>query len=100
VAGACDVIMGTLLSVESDMAALSTAEEYDAAVAGMRGTLESAAAGTADAAFIADVQALSTDFQQLAEIAAAGGDTTEAESKAALDSGRVGARCAMAGWTE
>jgi hypothetical protein len=100
VAGACDVIMGTLLAAESDMAALSTVEEYDAAIAGIRGTLESAAAGSADAALIADVQSLSSDFQQIAEVAAAGGDTTALENKATLDSGRVGARCAMAGWTE
>lgn len=100
VAGACDVIMRALLTAESGMAGMTTIEEYEASVAGIRGTLEGAAVGSADAAFIADVQALSEDFQQIADAAAVGGDTTELERKAVVDSGRVGARCAMAGWTE
>jgi hypothetical protein len=99
VAAACDVIMDTMMGVEADMAATSTAEESAAVIAGVRSTLETAAAGTGDAAFITDVQALSGDFQQIADTAAAGGDTTELENKATVDSERVGARCAMAGWT-
>jgi hypothetical protein len=99
IAPACDVIMTTLLDLEPAMAAMSTIEEYDAAIAGLRGTLGSAAAGTGDAAFIADVQKLSEDFQQIAAVAATGGDTTELENKATVDSAQIGTRCALAGYT-
>jgi hypothetical protein len=96
---ACDVIMTTLLDLEPAMAGMSTIEEYDAAIAGLRATLASAAAGTGDQTFVADVQRLSDDFQQIAEVAARGGDTTELENKATVDSAQIGTRCALAGYT-
>ena len=100
VAAACDVIMTSLLDMETEMATAVTPEEVDAAIGRIRSTMEGAAASTSDATFVADVQLLSDGLQELADVAAAGGDTTELERELGRNSGQVGATCGMAGWTE
>ena len=100
VAGACEVIMATMINMEADMAAITTPQEFDAAVAQVRSTLESAAAATSDAAFMADVQLVSDGLQETADVVAAGEDPAYLEATLAEDSAQVGASCALAGWTE
>ena len=100
VAAACEVIMPAMINMETDMAAVTTPEEYAAVITEMWGTLESAAATTADEMFIADVQLLSDDLQETAAVVAAGEDPTYMGSALAEDGAQVGTTCAQAGWTE
>lgn len=100
VASACEVVMPAMINMETDMAAVTTPEEYAAVITEMRGTLESAAAASADELFIADVQLLSDDLQETADVVAAGEDPTYMESALAEDGAQVGTTCELAGWTE
>jgi branched-subunit amino acid permease len=100
VAAACEVIMPAMANLETDMAAVTTPEEYTAVITELRGTMESAAAASAEEMFIADVQLLSDDLQEASDVVAAGEDPTYLESALAEDSDQVAATCDLAGWTE
>jgi hypothetical protein len=100
VTAACEVIMPAMASLETDMAAVTTPEEYTAVITQLRGTMESAATASADEMFIADVQLLSDDLQEASDVVAAGADPTYLESALAEDSDQVAATCDLAGWTE
>jgi hypothetical protein len=100
VASACEVVMPAMINMEADMTAVTTPEEYAAVITQVRTTIEGAAAASADELFIADVQLLSDDLQETADVVAAGEDPTYMESALAEDGAQVGTTCELAGWTE
>jgi hypothetical protein len=100
VAAACEVIMPAMMNMETDMATVTTPEDYAAVITDVRTAFEDAAAESSDAAFIADVQRLSDDLQLASDAVVNGEDPAYLESALADGGARVGASCAMAGWTE
>lgn len=100
VALACEVIMPAMQAMESDMATVTTPEDYAAVLGTLRVTLEDAAAVSGDEMFIADVQALSDDLQLVTDAVLAGEDPSYLEDTLAEDGAQVGTTCGMAGWTE
>jgi hypothetical protein len=100
VALACEVIMPAMQALETDMATVTTPEDYAAVLGALRTAIEGAAAGSGDAMFIADVQALSDDLQLATDAVLAGEDPTYLEDVLAADGAQVGTTCGLAGWTE
>jgi hypothetical protein len=100
VALACEVIMPAMQALETDMATVTTPEDYAAVLGTLRGAIEGAAAGSGDEMFIADVQALSDDLQLASDAVLAGEDPTYLEDTLAADGAQVGTTCGLAGWTE
>ena len=80
------------------MGTVTTPEEYVAVVAGTRATLEGAAAGTSDPAFVQDVQSLSDDLQLAADSVAAGEDPSYLLEALTEDEARVAEACIAAGY--
>ncbi|MET0765803.1 MAG: DUF4190 domain-containing protein [Blastococcus sp.] len=100
VAAACDVVMPAMINMETDMAAVTTPEEYAAVITQVRTTIEDAAAASGDELFVADVQTFSDDLQETSDAVAAGEDPTYMEDALAAGGGQLGTTCATAGWTE
>jgi hypothetical protein len=100
VATACEVIMPAMQALEAEMATVTTPEEYTAVLVELRSAIETAAAGSGDEPFIADVQALSDDLQLASDAVAAGEDPSYLENALAADGAQVGTTCGLAGWTE
>ena len=100
VALACEVIMPAMQALETDMATVTTPEDYAAVLGTLRVTLEDAAAVSGNEMFIADVHALSDDLQLVTDAVLAGEDPTYLEDTLAADGAQVGTTCGLAGWTE
>ena len=91
---ACETIVPALISFESDMAAVTTPEEYAAVITDTRTTIEGAAAATSDPAFIGDVQLLSDDLQLASDAVTNGEDPSYLMGTLTEDGNRVDAACA------
>jgi hypothetical protein len=97
---ACEVIMPAMEALESDMATVTTPEEYAEVIGVLRSTIEAAAAASGDALFADDVQALSDDLGLASDAVVNGEDPTYLENALAADGAQVGTTCGLAGWTE
>ena len=100
VVAACEVIVPAVVGLESDMATVTTPEDYAAVMDTLRSTMESAAAGTTDPTFIAHVQTLSGDFQQAADTVANGEDPSALEAALTAYGTAIDEDCAAAGYVE
>jgi hypothetical protein len=100
VAAACDVIMPAMEALESDMAGVTTPEEYAAVIDALRTTIEAAAGASGDAMFVDEVQFLSDDLGLASDAVVNGEDPTYLEDALAADGEQVGTTCGLAGWTE
>jgi peptidyl-prolyl cis-trans isomerase B (cyclophilin B) len=100
VLAACEKIVPAMLGFESDMATVTTPEEYAAVISETRATIEAAAATAGDQVFVGDVQLLSDDLQLAADAVAAGEDPSYLMDTLAQDGSRVDATCAEVGYTD
>jgi len=100
VVAACEVILPALVEMDGGLAAAATPEDFALVIAGTRGTIEAAAAGTTDEQFLADVQLLSSDLQTIADTVSAGEDPTPLEANLSESATYVGEDCGLAGYTE
>jgi hypothetical protein len=96
---ACEVIVPAILTFESDMATVTTPEEYVTVIGDVRTTIEGAAATSSDAVFVQDVQLLSDDLQLTADTVSSGEDPTYLEAALTEDGTRVDEHCMAAGYT-
>ena len=92
--------MPAVLGMESELATVTTPEEYAAVLTGLRMTMESAAAGTTDPEFVAHVQTLSADFQAVVDAVNAGEDPAYLEATLTADGTTIDNDCAAAGYVE
>jgi len=98
VVAACETIVPAVLAMDSELATVTTPEDYAAVLTGLRMTMESAAAGTTDPEFIAHVQTLSGDFRQAADAVANGQDPAFLQDALATDGTAIDNDCAAAGY--
>jgi hypothetical protein len=96
---ACQTIGPAVLKFDSDMTAVTTPEEYVAAITEVRTTIEGAASTSSDAVFVQDVQLLSDDLQLAADTLTNGEDPSYLEAVLTEDGTRVDEHCAAAGYT-
>ena len=82
----------------TDMATVTTPEEYVQVVTDTRTTIEGAAGGASDPAFVGDVQVLSDDLQLAADSVAAGEDPSYLMDALTEDEAQVNEACAAAGY--
>jgi hypothetical protein len=95
---ACQTIIPAISAFGSDMATVTTPEEYVQVVTDTRATIEGAAAGASDPVFVEDVQVLSGDLQLAADSVAAGEDPSYLMDALTADEARVNEGCAAAGY--
>jgi hypothetical protein len=95
---ACRTIIPAIDAIGTDMAAVTTPEEYVAVVTDTRATIEGAAAGASDPVFVQDVRVLSTDLQLAADSVAAGEDPSHLLDALTDDGARVYDACVVAGY--
>lgn len=100
VLAACEAIIPAMVAFESDMASVTTPEEYAAVISDTRATIETAAATAEDAVFVDDVQLLSDDLQLAADAIANGEDPSYLMDTLTEDAGRVDATCAEVGYSD
>ena len=98
VVAACQTVIPAISAFGSDMATVTTPEEYVQVVTDTRATIEGAAGGASDPAFVGDVQALSDDLQLAADSVAAGEDPSYLMDALAEDEARVNEACTAAGY--
>ena len=95
VAAACDVIIPAVTGAEDDLGSAATEEEALAKLESLSQQLDSAAAGTGDADFQADVTRVTDAYRALGRAAAAG--ETPDFNELAEAAGDLGSDCALAG---
>ena len=95
VADACNVIIPAASS--SDLENASSVEEYQASIADLVQTLQSAAASTTDASFIADVQKLVDDFNAASAAVGKGQDPSSLAGALTADGTKIDEDCAAVG---
>jgi len=100
VVAACEVIVPAGYDLEAERSAATTSEEYAAVIGELRSTIEAAAAGTADPVFIADVQTLSGDLQQVSDAVDAAEDASALEAALTEHGTAIDDDCAAAGYVE
>ena len=98
VSAACQVILPALMQLESDMANVSTIEDYTQALDRLEATLNGATAGVADAQFVQDVAHLSADLGQAASAVQHGQDPSSLQNALVADGEAVGTACGGAGF--
>jgi hypothetical protein len=98
VLAACQTVIPAISAFGSDMATVTTPEEYVQVVTDTRATIEGAAGGASDPAFVGDVQVLSDDLQLAADSVAAGEDPSYLMDALTEDEARVNEACAAAGY--
>jgi Domain of unknown function (DUF4190) len=96
---ACRTIAPAVVKFDSDMGAVTTPEEYVAAITEVRTTIEGAASTSSDAVFVQDVQLLSDDLQLAADMVINGEDPSYLEAVLNEDGTRVDEHCVAAGYT-
>lgn len=95
VADACNVIIPA--ASNSDLENASSVKQYQASIASLVATMQSAAAGTTDPAFIADVQKLVDDFNAASAAVGKGQDPSSLEGALTTDGSKVDQDCAAVG---
>ena len=95
VAQACHVIIPAASAFDSN--AGTTPEEVQAKLGQLSTTLQSAAAGTTDPSFIADVQKLVDDFTALSTSMSQGKDPSSLEGALTADGSKIDQDCAAVG---
>ena len=98
VVAACEVIVPAVVGLESDLATVSTPEDYAAVMGDLQTTLESAAAETTDPVFIDHVRTLAADFQEAADAVTGGEDPSYLEAALTEDGTTIDEDCAAAGY--
>jgi hypothetical protein len=98
VLAACEVIAPALIGFDSNVATISTPEEYALLVTDVRTTIEGAAAATTDPTFVQDVQTMSNNLQLTADAISNGEDPSYLDAALTDDDARVGQHCADAGF--
>ena len=100
VLAACETIVPALIAFESDMAAVTTPEEYAAVITDTRAAIEGAAAATSDPVFVGDVQLLSDDLQLASDAVTNGEDPGYLLGTLTEDGNRIDAACAAVGYAD
>lgn len=95
VANACKVIIPA--ASNSDLENASSVEEYQSSITSLVGTMQSAAASTTDASFIADVQKLVDDFNAASAAVGKGQDPSSLEGALTADGTKIDQDCAAVG---
>jgi Domain of unknown function (DUF4190) len=98
VSDACQVILPALMKLESDMANVSSVDDYTQALDQLEATLKSATAGVDDAQFVQDVDQLSADLAKAATAVQNGQDPSSLENALVADGEAVGTACGGAGF--
>jgi hypothetical protein len=98
VSAACQVILPALMQLESDMANVSTIDDYTQALDRLEATLNGATAGVADAQFVQDVAHLSADLGQAVSAVQHGQDPSALQNALVADGEAVGTACGGAGF--
>jgi uncharacterized protein DUF4190 len=100
VVAACDIIVPAVVDLDTQLAGVTTPEDYAGVMNALGAAMEAAAGQTTDPEFIAHVQTLSGDFQQAADAVSNGRDPTFLQDALTNDGTTIDNDCAAAGWTE
>ena len=100
VVAACDIIVPAVVGLDTQLAGVTTPEDYAGVMTALSAAMEAAAGQTTDPEFIAHVQTLSADFRQAADTVADGQDPSFLAEALATDGTAIDDDCAAAGWTE
>ena len=95
---ACRTVIPAISTFGTEMATVTTPEEYAVVVADTRAALDGAVAGVSDPVFLEAVQVLSADLQLAADSVAVGEDPSYLMDALTEDEARVNEGCAAAGY--